>query len=174
MNREQTVQTLADRVMNILINPQKVVLKVLLKLCLLLIVVYLINTLIFFTDSIINPAGYYVKPVSMYITKWFYAALMLFGIVVIDRKEMTGWIILNIASVNVLLLWFVGLYTKPMYHTSIPDTFLLELVAFCLMIILNLKVFLRIYGLKRSFPRMIGVLSVAILCLLLSYLIIPQ
>ena len=145
-------------------------------ICFALTIIYIISTFLFFLEnSIINPTGLRVmnKPFFLYLTKWFFALMILYGTFIINKKNKTGWIILNIASINILLLRLEYEYLCPMFYMNTADILLLELLSLFLLIFLNLKIVLnklQIFRVKfiYLFISIVSIVFTLIMCWILE------
>jgi len=115
--------------------------KIYLSTCTITIMAYLVCTVYFYIDFLINPVLTLLeaKPLFMYIIKWIYAIIMLKGALNLNAANTNpnrNWIFLNISSVGVLLL--VG--EVSIFYSSVIDVFLLEIVSLSILIISNIKI----------------------------------
>jgi len=141
-------------------NPIKIYnLLLLLRINLLLISIYLLDTFIIFPET---SAGVLTlvskKPFILVIVKCSYALLLMNGLLNIESKSNRYWTLLNLSSIGVLSLWLYSF----MYYTSYIDMFLLELSSLIIIIITNLKVFITSYGVKRDTKKIITILLIPI------------
>ncbi|MDH6310683.1 hypothetical protein M2451_003550 [Dysgonomonas sp. PFB1-18] len=81
------------------------------------------------------------KPLFLYIVKWIYAVILIMSIFYLRKKSNFCWIILNVFSFSILLLKIMVWYYF-LFYCSNTDKFLLELVAICILITINLKYFI--------------------------------
>jgi hypothetical protein len=124
---------------------------------LILIIVYLINEIIIFpitTKNLMTLLG--KAPQFLITTKCCYALLMMISILLIHKKPNLCWLSLNLASVGVLSIWYYNYW----FYTSIIGEFLLEISAVWLLIITNLKSFVKYYKIKRSFFKAIWIIVI--------------
>jgi len=133
----------------------------------LLIVVYLIDTIFIFPTTTINVLSLLPpKPDFLVVVKCSYAILMIVGLFLVKKESNSSWFLLNMASVGVLSLWIFSF----LFYTSIIDSFLLELSAIWLLIMTNVKPFIKKYKAKRTLVKTILLFIIPIIILVLIIL----
>ena len=146
-------------------------------ICFALTIIYIISTFLFFlNNSIINPTGLRAinKPFFLYLIKWFYALMIMYGTFIINKKNKTGWIILNIASINILLLRLEYEYLCPTFYMNLIDVSLLELLSLFLLIFLNLKIVLNKFKTFRVKYIYLFISIISIIFALITYWILEN
>lgn len=123
-----------------------------LNIFLVLIVVYMIYTIIYYVKSQIYLDGLLRmpdQPLLLYVFKWTYALLLLVGITQLNKKSRIAYLLVNSASVAIIFLWIlVAIYL--IFYISVVDKFLLELIAIGLIIVTNMGNFIKQYSIKRK------------------------
>ncbi|MCL2860761.1 MAG: hypothetical protein FWF46_09570 [Oscillospiraceae bacterium] len=136
---------------------------------LVLIIIYLINEIIIFPIMSAKMMTLLGKaPYFFIVIKRFYALIMSIGILSINKKPSISWLIINLASIGVISIWFYNTW----FYTSIIGEFLLAICAIWLLIITNLKSFVERYKIKRSFLQIILVVVIPIIISGIIYFII--
>jgi len=120
---------------------------ILLKINLILIGIYLIDAIIVFpimSEGVLTLLG--GKPYFLIAVKCCCAVLMGISIVYFNKKSDIFWLLINLTSVSILLIWFYSFW----FYTSCVDKFVMELSSIWALILTNLKSFVQTYGIKRS------------------------
>ena len=136
---------------------------------LVLIIIYLINEIIIFplmSANIMTLVG--KAPYFFIVLKCSYAFAMIIGILYLNKKTNASWVILNLASIGILSIWFYNTW----FYTPIIGEFLLVISAIWLLIVTNLKSFVERYKIKRSFSQIILVVAIPIIISVIIYFII--
>ncbi len=111
----------------------------------LCIVFYIFDTSLFYFNDRYNsdPSILHLpsKPLFLYIVKWIYAVILIISIYYLRKKSNFCWVVLNTLSISILLLKIMIWY-RFLFYCSNTDKFLLELVAICILITINLKFFI--------------------------------
>jgi hypothetical protein len=75
--------------------------------------------------------------------------MLVIGVISLSRAPKSSYLLINSASVSIMLLWALC-NTIFVYYVSSIDNFLLEFVALGLIITTNLRSFIKQYGIKRN------------------------
>ena len=140
-----------------------------LRINLILIIVYLINEIVIFPITSYGQESLCPRmPYFLIIIKCCYALLMIISILRIKKDSNWYWLILNLASIGVLSIWFYSFW----FYGSILNLFILELTTIWLLILTNLKSFIKRYEIKRTFSQVIVIVVVPIIISVILYFII--
>ena len=118
----------------------------------LLVVIYMICSIKFYiedkyiNDNVLHGVS---QPTVLYAIKWCYSFLLICCITQLRGKPFFSWIILNVISVNILLLHIVVINGIPFY-SSVFDKLYLELIALLMLITVNLKSFAAQYRIVKK------------------------
>ena len=133
---------------------------------LIILVIYLINELIIFPITTANVMTLVGKAPYYFIAiKCSYASLMIIGIAIINNKPNTSWLLINLAAIGVMSIllfdfWFYGS----------DGIFLLVISAIWLLVLTNLKSFIKRHEIKRTVLRKIMIFVIPIIVVLLFLL----
>jgi hypothetical protein len=134
-----------------------------LKLSLVLSVLYLVITMLYYLDSIIHPNVSILRaidrPFVLYIVKWLYALIIIICLVKINSNFSLYYLIINTVSFAILSLSFMDNYYFLFYECDV-EMFLLEIVAIVLIIVTNLKAFITNYNQQRKVIYFIYIISI--------------
>ena len=136
---------------------------------LIFIIIYLINEIVIFPiisygrESLCSRMPYFLVTIKCY-----YALLMIVSILRIKKDPNWYWLLLNLASMGVLSIWF---YSFGFYSSDL-DIFLLELVAIWLLILTNLKSFVKMYEIKRTFSKTGLIVIIPVIISIMIYFMI--
>jgi len=100
--------------------------------------------------------------------------MIMYGTFIINKKNKTGWIILNIASINILLLRLEYEYLCPTFYMNLIDVSLLELLSLFLLIFLNLKIVLNKFKTFRVKYIYLFISIISIIFALITYWILEN
>jgi len=107
------------------------------------------------------------KPLLLFALMCSFALAMLIGIIKLDKEPNLCWILINIGAICALPQSFYSLK----YHICDTDSiFLLQLISICLIIVTNRKSFISNYCIKRSFIKIMIIISTSVVFGLLSYI----
>jgi len=122
--------------------------------------IYLIDTIIIFPITSANIMTLVdKKPYFLVGIKSCYAFLIIISIIGLKNKPNFYWIMLNLTSIGVLSIW---IYSFCFYSSTI-DKFLLELSSIWLLIIINLKSFIKKYSINRNIKKIIWIIVISII-----------
>ena len=133
------------------------------------IAIYLINQLFIFpitSRGIMTLVSF--KPCNIVAIKCCYALLMFIGILRIKKDTAFYWVMLNFSSVGVLSICYLNFW----FYSSNFDLFLLEICAVWLLILINLKSFIRYFKIKRTIPQIFLIIFIAVFISLILRLIL--
>jgi len=134
-----------------------------LKINLFFLIIYLVNEVIIFpittahVMSLLGKASYYFIAI-----KCSYALLIAIGIVIINEKPNVSWMLINLAAIGVLSILYFDFY----FYSS-DGIFLLVISSMWLLVLTNLKSFIKKYAIKRTLLRKIMIFAIPIIVLLL-------
>ena len=135
----------------------------LLHINLILLIIYLVNEVIIFpittahVMSLLGKAPYYFIAI-----KCGYALLIAIGILNINKKPNTSWLLINLAAIGALTVWYYNF----LFFNSHIGAFLLELSSIWLLVLTNLKSFIKRYKIKRTVLRKIMIFVIPIIVFL--------
>jgi len=136
---------------------------------LIFVIIYLINEIVIFPIISFGRESLCPRMPHFLVTiRCCYALLMIVSILRIKKDPDWYWSLLSLASIGVLSIWFYSFR----FYSSDLDIFLLELVAIWLLILTNLKSFVKMYKIKRIFSQIILIVVIPIIISGIIYFII--
>lgn len=141
------------------------------RLFLLFIMIYLIDV-IFIFPLVSNDVLSFLdrKPFFLIVTKCSYALLMAVGLLLINKRADIGWFILNASSIGILFIWYYSFE----FYTSFIDTFLLEICAVWILVLINRKSFISHYLIRRNVCQMSLIVILPMIILILIHLFVMK
>lgn len=131
-------------------------------------VMYYIKSQMYFDGLLRMPD----QPLLLYGIKWFYGILLLVGIIRLNSKAKTAYLLINSASVAIVLLWLLTTVYLVFYISNI-DRFLMVLIAVVLLLSTNLGDFLRQHNIKRKLSDLLYVFVIPIIVTVGLYYLVP-
>jgi hypothetical protein len=102
------------------------------------------------------------KPIILFLPKYSCSILLIIGILFLNKKSNLSCVLLNIASVGILLMWYSE-FLYPFYSFVIIHSFFIEIIAIFILILTNKKTFINKYNIRRDRSKLIFVIITAIL-----------